>query len=63
MSILFYYIIIGLVLIMSWDSLLKKTQEEKYHFTNSERFCGIIFWPFWLVTFLFHYIKSMKDDK
>ena len=63
MSILIY-LIIGTVVIFTLEMLIRsdktETGEVKTQFRNIERLFMIIIWPPLLLSFIYHFFKSLK---
>jgi hypothetical protein len=63
MSILIY-LIIGTIVTFVFEILISsdktKTGEEKIKFGNFERLVMIIVWPPLLLSFIYHFFKSLK---
>jgi uncharacterized membrane protein len=54
------YLIIGSVFMLCMDMLVTMRYDK---FTHLERFMGIIFWPLFMITFLYHLYNEFKNKR
>ena len=60
MSDFLLYLIFGVVFNAAWDFLADTVKQEKIRLTWGQRAVALVLWPFYLISFLYHFIKAIK---
>ena len=60
MSDFLLYLFFGVVFNAAWDFLADIVKQENIRLTWGQRAFALVLWPFYLITFLYHFIKAIK---
>lgn len=58
-SLIIWYIFIGVAFNFLWDLLTTRLESEEHRFTMTERFTVVLIWPIAILVFIGMLIKSL----
>jgi len=62
MSVIFYYILTGVLFNIAWDIMSSLLKKEDIRFPISEKAWQLIVWPITLSMFLYAFVKSIINQ-
>ena len=62
MSDIIWYVFFGILFNWFWDWLSDVTKNDKMRLTMLQRFTAIFLWPAYLISFIYHFIKSINGN-
>ncbi len=60
MSDFLLYLLCGVIFNAAWDFLADTVKQENIRLTWGQRAVALVLWPFYLISFLYHFIKAIK---
>lgn len=60
MSDFLLYLLCGVIFNAAWDFLADIVNQEGIRLTWGQRASALILWPFYLISFIYHFIKAIK---
>ena len=60
MSDFLLYLLCGVIFNAAWDLLADIIKQENVRLTWGQRAVALLLWPFYLISFLYHFIKAAK---
>lgn len=60
MSDFLLYLLCGVIFNAAWDFLTDTIKQENIRLTWGQRAVALVLWPFYLISFIYHFIKAIK---